>query len=48
MVMKHDGAEGDGADAGLDGDGAPNWTSAPSSDSMKMSTIDQRPIQATM
>ena len=25
----------------------PNWTSAPSSDSMKMSTIDQRPIQAT-
>mgnify|MGYP003704698591 CR=1 FL=1 len=25
-----------------------NWTSAPSSDSMKMSTIDQRPIQLTM
>jgi hypothetical protein len=26
----------------------PNCTSAPKSDSMKMSTIDQRPIQATM
>ena len=45
---EHHGAEGERADAGLDGDGAAELHQRAQSDSMKMSTIDQRPIQATM